>query len=158
LRAGADKIAVNTQFIKDPKFITNLAEHFGSQCIVLSVEAKRKVDSWEAYFDNGREHSSRDVIEWCQEASEKGIGEILLTSVDQEGTQKGYDFELLRRVHDVVNVPVLISGGFGKNDDLIKAFNLGADGVVVANYLHYGKTSVEQLKAYAANAGVMVRS
>lgn len=148
LQSGADKVAINTAAVRNPDLIRQISERFGSQCMVLSIEAKSTTPGkWTAFTDNGREHTNRDVIEWVQEAVELGVGEILLTSVDQEGTQKGFDLELCRAVTNVVEVPVILSGGLGSLDDAKVAVTQGrADAIAVAHALHYNKFSVAQLK------------
>ncbi|ARU41904.1 imidazole glycerol phosphate synthase subunit HisF [Armatimonadetes bacterium Uphvl-Ar1] len=148
LQSGADKVAINTAAVRNPDLIRQISERFGSQCMVLSIEAKSTTaGKWTAFTDNGREHTNRDVIEWVQEAVELGVGEILLTSVDQEGTQKGFDLELCRAVTNVVEVPVILSGGLGSLDDAKVAVSQGrADAIAVAHALHYNKFSVAQLK------------
>jgi cyclase len=148
LQSGADKVAINTAAIRNPDLIRQISERFGSQCMVLSIEAKSTtLGNRTAFTDNGREHTNRDVIEWVQEAVELGVGEILLTSVDQEGTQKGFDLELCRAVTNVVEVPVILSGGLGSLDDAKVAVSHGkADAIAVAHALHYNKFTVAQLK------------
>ena len=146
LRCGADKVAINTAAVKRPKLISEVAQKFGSQCMVLSVEAKRSGDDWEAYTDNGREHTGRKVLEWVEEAVELGAGEILLTSVDREGTRKGFDVELTRRVASSVGVPVIASGGCGGVSHVREVVSQGrADAVAVADALHYGRHCVAEL-------------
>lgn len=150
LRIGADKIAVNTAAIKNPNLITEVAKDFGSQCFVLSIEAKRNgTQSWECYVDNGREHTGKSVLDWVQEAEDRGAGEILLTSIDFEGTQSGFDIELVQLVADRVGVPVIASGGAGKLSDVThlkeKAPYLG--GVAIAHLLHYGKATIPELRS-----------
>jgi imidazole glycerol-phosphate synthase subunit HisF len=148
LQSGADKVAINTAAIRNSDLIRQISERFGSQCMVLSIEAKSITPGkWTAFTDNGREHTNRDVIEWVQEAVELGVGEILLTSVDQEGTQKGFDLELCRAVTNVVEVPVILSGGLGSLNDAKVAVSQGrADAIAVAHALHYNKFTVAQLK------------
>ncbi len=160
LKCGADKIAINTAAIKRPKLIQEVADHFGSQCMVLSVQAKKISEGkWEAYYDNGREKTGKDVIEWVKEGYQLGAGEILLTSVDQEGGQRGFDIELIRAVADVVPIPVIASGGMGKPEDYQKAVYEGhADAVAAASILHYGRYSIQEIKRSAQQAGINVRS
>ena len=160
LRAGADKVAINTAATKQPTLITELAERFGSQCVVLSVEAmkRRDGDGWEAYTDNGREKTGLDVVEWVQQAAALGAGEILLTSVDQESTQRGFDESLVRAVVDVVSIPVIASGGMGSVEDFDTVVqSAGADAVAAAHVLHYDKLTIAEIKKAAAERGMAVR-
>jgi cyclase len=159
LRAGADKVALNTAAIARPQLIREIAEALGSQCIVLSVEAKRRPGGgWEALTDNGREHSGRDVIEWVTEAEALGAGEIMITSVDMEGTRKGFDHELLRAVRDRVSIPVIGCGGAGSAEDVIAAVrDDGLDAVACASLFHYGLCPLPDLKDRLAAAGIEVR-
>ena len=159
LRAGADKVAVNTAAVARPELITEIARRFGSQCMVLSVEAKQTdAHQWEVFTDNGREHTGRDVVSWVKEAVELGAGEILLTSVDREGTRKGYDVALINAVTSVVSVPVIASGGMGKPEDIFPAVTLGgADAVAMADILHYGRATVGIIRNTAKQAGFIVR-
>jgi cyclase len=158
LRAGADKVAINTAAIKNPKIITDIAMRFGSQCMVLSVQAKRNKEGWEAYFDNGREHSGRDAIEWASRGQDLGAGEIILTSVDKEGTGDGFDLELIRTVTDEVDIPVVASGGMGKLEDLVGAVRkAGADAIAMAHVLHYGIYSVPEIRRYCIEESIPVR-
>lgn len=159
LRAGADKLAVNTAAIKRPELISEISQKFGSQCMVLSIEAKQlSSGKWEAYYDNGRERTGIDVVEWAQRGCELGAGEILLTSVDMEGRQKGFDCELVRAVSGAVSIPVIASGGMGSNEDFVQVVREGcADAVAVAGMLHYGKTTVPEIRAYARGCGLHVR-
>lgn len=139
LRSGADKVAINTACMSNPSLINELANRFGSQCVVLSIEAKKTSKGhWEAYTDNGREKTGKDVLSWVLEAVERGVGEVLLTSVDQEGTKKGFDVELVKMVTDKISVPVIASGGMGEIAHIFKVINEGAaDAVALANVLHY---------------------
>lgn len=160
LAMGADKVAVNTAAIKRPELITEIAEAFGSQCMVLSIQAKKsrtQEGKWEAYYDNGRQHSGLDVVEWAKRGVELGAGEILLTSVDCEGLQHGMDLELIRAVTEAVDVPVICGGGVGCAQDVVDAANAGASAVATAALLHYKKATVPQLKADIRAAGVEVR-
>ncbi len=138
LRSGADKVAINTAAIKNPGLISEGAEAFGSQCIVLSIEAKRGNGGYQAFTDNGREPTGRDVFDWAGEAVELGAGEILLTSIDKEGTGKGYDLEVCSRIAESVPVPVILCGGCGRPEHLTEAVNTGkADAVSAASIFHY---------------------
>jgi imidazole glycerol-phosphate synthase subunit HisF len=159
LRSGADKIALNTAAITRPELLSEIAEEFGSQAVVLSVEAKRlNSGRWEAYTHNGREHSGRDVVEWVEEAETRGVGELLLTSVDQEGTRKGFDIGLLNTIADLVRIPVIASGGMGSVDDLVSAVEKGrADAVAMADILHYDRMTVEAIRREALIANINIR-
>jgi len=159
LRAGADKVAINTAAVADPGLITSIARRFGSQCMVLSVEAKHiRQDRWEVYTNNGRERTGLDVIEWIKRGVAMGAGEILLTSIDKEGTRKGFDIELVKAVSTEVNVPIIASGGMGKLEDLLLVVNKGgADAVAMADILHYKRTDIGKIRAIAKNAGLGVR-
>ena len=159
LRCGADKVAVNTGAVANPKLISDIAQRFGSQCMVLSVEAKRiGPDRWEAYTDNGREDTGLDVVEWIKRGVALGAGEVLLTSVDQEGTRKGFDVALLRAVTGEVAVPVIASGGMGTMDHLLEVVQNGqADAVAMADLLHYGRATLADMRRAARAAGIPVR-
>jgi cyclase len=158
LRAGADKIAINTAAVKNPQLIRDIAQTFGSQCLVLSIEAKRKNDSWEAYTDNGREKTGLDVIEWVKRGADLGAGEIMVTSVDQEGTRKGFDIQLVRAVSDAVTLPIIASGGMGNVDHLVAVVKEGhADAVAMADILHYRHSTLPEIRKAALSAGVSVR-
>lgn len=159
LKSGADKVAINTGAIRNPELIKEVSETWGSQCMVLSIEAKRNPNGvgWEAFTDNGREHTDRDVVEWVQEAVALGAGEILLTSVDREGTQKGFDTELCAAVTNVVEVPVILSGGMGTLSHATDAVQSGADALAVAHVLHYDKLSVDHIRGAVRDAGFVVR-
>lgn len=159
LRCGADKVAVNTAAVANPGLISEIARRFGSQCMVLSVEAKQiGPDRWEAYTDNGRERTGLDVIEWVKRGASLGAGEILLTSVDREGTRKGFDISLLRAVTQEVAVPVIASGGMGKPEDVVDAVRQGeADAVAMADILHYRRATVGDIRSVAQASGIGVR-
>lgn len=158
LRAGADKVAINTAAINRPELINEIAEAFGSQCMVLSVQAKQQNNSWEAYSDQGREHTRRDVMDWVLEGQERGAGEILLTSIDCEGTRKGFDIQLTRLVSDAVTIPVIASGGMGTFDHFRDVIDVGhADAVAIAHVFHYGEMTIEELRTKARGAGINVR-
>ena len=159
LRCGADKVAINTAAVARPQLLGEVAKRFGSQCMVLSIEAKRaSAGGWEAYTDNGREHTGVDVVEWARRAVDLGAGEILLTSVDREGTRKGFDIELTRAVADAVSVPVIASGGMGVPAHLIEAVREGhADAVAMADVLHYKRCSFAEMRGAARAAAIAVR-
>jgi cyclase len=160
LRSGADKVAVNTAAVANPTLISDIARRFGSQCMVLSIEAKQiGPDRWEVYTDNGRERTGLDVISWVKQGVSLGAGEILLTSVDREGTRKGFDIQMIRAVTQEVGVPVIASGGMGKPEHLIDAVRGGgADAVAMADILHYGRASVGDIRHAAQTAGIEVRN
>ncbi len=160
LRAGADKVAVNTSATKRPAIITELAERFGSQSVVLSVEAVKcsKGDGWEVYTDNGREKTGLDVVNWVRQGVSLGAGEIILTSVDKEGTKRGFDEELVRAVNDSVNIPVIASGGMGSFADFESVVkSAGASAVAAAHVLHYEELSIAEIKRDAIESGIAVR-
>jgi cyclase len=159
LRYGADKVAVNTAAVANPQLITDISRRFGSQCMVLSIEAKQVgLNRWEVFTDNGRERSGLDVLEWVRRGVEMGAGEILLTSVDREGTRKGFDIALVKAVTAEVSVPVIASGGMGKPEDLVEVVQEGgADAVAMADILHYNRADVGQIRTLAEAAGLGVR-
>lgn len=159
LRCGADKVAVNTAAVASPQLISDIARRFGSQCMVLSIEAKQVGPGrWEAYTNNGRELSGLDVIEWVKRGVAMGAGEVLLTSVDREGTRKGFDIALVKAVTAEVSVPVIASGGMGKTADLLAAVrDGGADAVAMADILHYGRAGIGEIRAFAESSGLNVR-
>lgn len=158
LRAGADKVSINTAAIKKPDIISSVARRFGSQCMVASIQAKRNGSGWEAYYDNGRERSGLDVIEWAKKLQLLGAGEILLTSVDREGTAKGFDIELVKAVTDVVTIPVIAGGGMGELEDIKSVVDeTHVDALAMAHVLHYGILTVHEIRDYCTNAGLPVR-
>lgn len=159
LRSGADKVAINTAATRRPELITEVAKMFGSQCMVLSVEAKKTSSGhWEVYTDNGREHTGMDVLDWVNRGVELGAGEILLTSVDQEGTRRGFDVDLIRSVTQNVTVPIISSGGMGTIEHLVDVVMQGmADGVAMADILHYNRYSLCQIRNAAIEARLEVR-
>lgn len=148
LKSGADKVALNTAAINSPSLLSEIADTFGSQCVVLSVEAKRQDNGdWEAYTDNGRERTGLAVTDWIAKASRTGVGEILLTSIDREGTRKGFDLELLNRARQVTDLPLIISGGFGEPKDFTNAIRMGADAIAIADALHYRRFSLSEIRS-----------
>ena len=159
LKAGADKVSMNTAAIKDPSIIKEGAEKFGNQCIVLAVDAKRNGEnSWEVYINGGRTPTGIDCLEWVKKAVSLGAGEILLTSMDADGTKNGYDIPLTRAVSEAVNVPVIASGGAGKLEHFYEVLTEGkADAVLAASVFHYGEFSIRQVKEYLKSRGVEVR-
>jgi cyclase len=159
LDAGADKVSINSAAIARPDLIDELAAQFGAQCVVLAIDAKRAQaeESWDAYVAGGRTPTGRDVIAWAREAVERGAGEILLTSMDRDGSNAGYDLELTSAVAEAVGVPVIASGGAGEIEHLVEALKAGADAVLCASIFHYGHHTVGEVKRYLANAGIAVR-
>ncbi len=157
LRAGADKVALNTAPLDEPELIDALARRFGSQCVVLSVDAARREGTWEVVTHGGRRPRGRDAVEWIVEGVERGAGEILLTSIDADGTRGGYDLELLREVCGRVAVPVIASGGAGELQHLAEAIEAGAAAVLAASIFHQGTYTVAEVKSYLARRGFPVR-
>ncbi len=159
LRAGADKVAINTAAVKRPELITEVSRTFGSQCMVSSIEVKRMGPrQWEVFTDNGREHSGFDAIEWAKRVVALGAGEILLTSVDQEGTRKGFDVELVKAISSVVSIPVIASGGMGSMQHLLDVCKQGhADAVCIADVLHYRRLELGEIKKQVLQNGIPVR-
>ncbi len=159
LKAGADKISVNSAAVKNPEIISDGAKKFGSQCVVLAVDAKRKESGgWEVFVNGGRTPTGLDCIEWVKKAVALGAGEILLTSMDADGTKDGYDIELTRTVAECVNVPVIASGGAGELEHFYRVLTEGkADAVLAASVFHYGKYTVRRVKDYLAGRGVNCR-
>jgi cyclase len=179
LDAGADKVSINSAALQRPELLDELALRFGSQCVVLAIDAKARTvrvgevsgsnpgapmeapiapRGWEAYLAGGRTPTGRDVIEWAREAVERGAGEILLTSMDRDGTSNGYDLPLTRAVSEAVSVPVIASGGAGELDHLAQALQGGADAALCASIFHYGRYTIPEAKAHLAAAGIEVRA
>lgn len=159
LDAGADKVAVNSAAVSRPELIDELSAQFGVQCVVLAVDAKRREDGsgWEVYVAGGRTPTGRDVVEWAREGARRGAGEILLTSMDRDGSHDGYDLPLTKAVAEAVSVPVIASGGAGQLDHLVDALEAGADAVLCASIFHYGRYTVDDVKRHLAAAGVPIR-
>ncbi len=160
LNAGADKVSVNSAAIKNPALISEAAKKFGSQCVVCAIDAKRKADSsgWEVYLNGGRVNTGLDALKWAKEAERLGAGEILLTSMDCDGTKAGYDLELTRAVSQSVKIPVIASGGAGAMEHFLDAFTIGkADAVLAASLFHFKEIEIKDLKKYLAENGESVR-
>lgn len=158
LRSGADKVAVNTAAVARPELIREIAGRFGSQCMVLSIEAKQDGPRWEAYTDNGREHTGLDAVEWASRGAELGAGEILLTSVDREGTRSGFDLELVHAVATAVDIPVIASGGMGTIEHVVDVVERGAaDAVAIADALHYDRVDLGDIRRALLDRGISVR-
>jgi cyclase len=157
LDAGADKVSVNSAAVARPELIDELAAQLGSQCVVLAIDAKARDGAWEVYVAGGRTPTGRDAVAWAREGVARGAGEILLTSMDRDGTNAGYDLALTRAVADAVTVPVIASGGAGELDHLVDALRAGADAVLCASIFHYGRHTMAEVKAHLAAAGIAVR-
>jgi imidazole glycerol-phosphate synthase subunit HisF len=157
LDAGADKVSVNSAALQRPELIDELAGRFGAQCVVLAIDAKAAGDGWQAFLAGGRTPTGRDAVAWAHEAGDRGAGEILLTSMDRDGTSAGYDLGLTRAVSEAVEVPVIASGGAGRLEHLTDAVRAGADAVLLASILHYGQHTVSEVKARLAADGIPVR-
>jgi cyclase len=162
LDAGADKVSVNSAALARPELIGELAEVFGAQCVVVAIDAKRRSGSaeplWDVYVNGGRDPADREAVDWAREAAERGAGEILLTSMDRDGTTDGYDLELTRTVADAISIPVIASGGAGELEHLSEAIEDGhADAVLCASIFHYGTYRVRDAKAFMSEAGIPVR-
>ncbi|HEU4615894.1 MAG TPA: imidazole glycerol phosphate synthase subunit HisF [Kofleriaceae bacterium] len=159
LLAGADKIAVNTAAIRRPELVREIAERFGSQAIVVAVDAKRRPDGgWEVFSHGGRTPEGLDAIDWCKRVADIGAGELLVTSMDRDGTGLGYDLELIRTVATSVSVPVIASGGVGKLADLADGLLAGADAVLAASIFHFGQHTIGEAKAFLTGRGLAIRS
>jgi len=160
LDAGADKVSVNSAALARPELLAELGDHFGAQCVVIAIDAKREEGGWGVYVNGGRKRvDGRDAVGWAEEAVERGAGEVLLTSMDRDGTTDGYDLELTRAVADAVSVPVIASGGAGEPDHLVEAVREGhADAVLCASIFHYGRHTVAEAKERMERAGIPVRS
>ncbi len=158
LRAGADKVSVNSAAIKRPNLINEASAKFGSQCVVTAIDAKRKGESWEVYINGGRVPMGIDAVEWAVECEKRGAGEILLTSMDEDGQKKGYDLALTKAVSEKVNIPVIASGGAGALEHFYDAFTQGkADAVLAASLFHFGEIPIPKLKKYLNEKGISVR-
>jgi cyclase len=159
LQAGADKVSINSAAVARPELIDELAEHFGAQCVVLAIDAKARPDgeAWEVFVAGGRTPTGLDAVAWAREGVARGAGEILLTSMDRDGTKDGYDLPLTAAVAGAVDVPVIASGGAGDLDDLVAALQAGADAALVASLFHFGEFTVAEAKARLLEAGVAVR-
>ncbi len=158
LEAGADKIAVNTAAIRTPQLVYEIASRFGNQAIVVAVDAKRKDTAWEVFSHGGRTPEGLDVLEWCKRCADLGAGELLVTSMDRDGTGKGYDLDLIRQISSAVTVPVIASGGVGKLEDLADGLLAGADAVLAASIFHFGTYTIGEARTYLASRGLEVRS
>jgi len=158
LNAGADKVSVNTAAVKDPSFVERASKRFGSQCIVIAIDAKRKGEGWEVFTHGGRTPTGIDAVAWASKMEEMGAGEILLTSMDRDGTKDGYDIDLTRTIAEATSIPVIASGGVGNLEHLYEGLVLGkASAVLAASIFHYREYSIAQVKSFLRNRGVVVR-
>jgi len=157
LDAGADKVAVNSAAVARPELVAELADVFGAQCVVLAIDAKRRGDGFEVYVAGGRTPTGRDAVAWAREGVSRGAGEIMLTSMDRDGTKDGYDLELTRAIAGAVDVPVIASGGAGEPRHLVEGLAAGADAVLCASIFHYGEYTIPQVRSSLLSAGVPLR-
>ena len=158
LKAGADKVSINTAAINSPNLIKEAAEKFGSQCIVVAIDAKKIKNKWKIFVKGGRQATGLDAIKWAKKVENLGAGEILLTSMDKDGTKGGYDLKLTRKISESVNIPIIASGGAGSLESIAKVFNEGkADAALAASIFHYKKYSIKQAKRYLQKKGIEVR-
>jgi len=161
LNAGCDKVSINTSAVKNPNFVKKSSDKFGSQCIVLAIDAKRKpgaIDKWEVYINGGRDNTNIDAIEWAKKGTSLGAGEILLTSMDYDGTKNGYDIQLTKKVCESVSVPVIASGGCGNLEHIYEVLTVGeAEAALAASIFHFREYSVRQAKEYLHKRGVQIR-
>jgi len=158
LNVGCDKVSINSAAIRRPEFVNEGAKRFGSQCIVVAIDAKRVGDSWNVFINGGRIDTGKDAIEWAKEVFDRGAGEILLTSMDKDGTKSGYDLELTAKISEAVDIPVIASGGAGTMEHIKDAFTIGkADAALAASIFHYQEIDIMELKHYLAKNGIPVR-
>ena len=159
LKAGADKVAVNSSAVANPQLIKDCAEKFGSQCVVVAIDSRREADgSWHVYVAGGRKDTGKDLIEWAKEAVDLGAGEILLTSMDKDGTKSGFDLDMLNAVASVVDVPIIASGGAGNKEHMVEVFQATpATGALAASIFHFGEVSIAETKQAMQEAGIEVR-
>ena len=157
LNCGADKVSINTAAVNNSKIVLESSKKFGSQCIVVAIDAKKKDKTWEIYTHGGRNSTGIDAIEFSIKMEESGAGELLVTSMDKDGTQSGYDIELMNKISSRVNIPIIASGGVGTLDHLVDGINSGASAVLAASIFHYGTFSVKEAKQYLDSKGIPVR-
>jgi imidazole glycerol-phosphate synthase subunit HisF len=162
LRAGADKVSINSSAVRDPDFINRASDRFGNQCIVVAIDARRRQDpnnpGWDVYVRGGRENTGIDALFWAKEAEKRGAGELLITSMDADGTQAGYDIKLTRAIAEAVQIPVVASGGAGNCEHIYAAVTEGkAEAALLASLLHYGQLSVSEIKCYLSDRSISVR-
>ena len=158
LNCGADKVSINTAAVQNPEVVEDSSKKFGSQCIVVAIDAKRTKDKWEIFTHGGRNNSRIDAIEFAKKMEESGAGELLITSMDRDGTQIGYDIELISKISSKINIPIIASGGVGNLDHLVDGIKIGnASAVLAASIFHYGKYSIKEAKEYLDSKGIPVR-
>lgn len=158
LLAGADKVSVNSAAVMHPEIIRESAERFGNQCVVLSIDSKRNDHGgWDVYIEGGRKNTGISVLEWARKGMELGAGEICMNSIDTDGEKKGYDLELMHTLSEQLSIPVIASGGAGKMEDFLKAFEAGSDAALAASVFHFGEIAISDLKKYLAAHGIPVR-
>ncbi|MDR0287665.1 MAG: imidazole glycerol phosphate synthase subunit HisF [Clostridiales bacterium] len=158
LRAGADKVAINSSALKKPEIIADAADKFGSQCVVVAIDAKRNGKLWDTYINGGRVNTGKNAVEWAFEAERLGAGELLVTSMDRDGTKNGYDVELIEQISQNVKIPVIASGGAGRKEHFLEAIKKGhADAVLAASLFHFNEMKIKELKEYLHENGVSVR-
>lgn len=158
LLAGADKVSVNSAAVMHPEIIRESAERFGSQCVVLSIDGKRNDNGgWDVYIEGGRKNTGISVLEWARKGMELGAGEICMNSIDTDGEKNGYDLELMHVLSEQLSIPVIASGGAGKMEDFLKAFEAGSDAALAASVFHFGEIAIPDLKKYLADHGIPVR-
>jgi len=158
LNCGADKVSINTAAVQNPKIVMESSLKFGSQCIVVAIDAKKEANSWKIFTHGGRNKTDIDAIKFAKQMEEYGAGELLVTSMDRDGTQKGYDIDLMQKISETVNIPVIASGGVGNLDHLAEGITKGkANAVLAASIFHYGKYSIKQAKEYLDSKGIPVR-
>ena len=158
LNCGADKVSINTAAVENPKVISDSSKKFGSQCIVVAIDAKKNDDKWEVFTHGGRNNSGLDALEYAKKMENSGAGELLVTSMDRDGTQVGYDVDLISKIASKINIPVIASGGVGNLDHLVNGIKLGnASAVLAASIFHYGKHSIKDAKEYLDSKGIPVR-
>jgi imidazole glycerol-phosphate synthase subunit HisF len=162
LRAGADKVSINSSAVKDPSFVSRASDRFGSQCIVVAIDARRRTDpnnpGWDVYVRGGRENTGLDALSWAKEMAQRGAGELLITSMDADGTQAGYDLDITRTIAEQVEIPVIASGGAGTCDHIREALTDGkAEAALLASLLHYGQLTIPQIKTHLQDRQIPVR-
>jgi len=157
LNSGADKVSLNTSAVKNPELITEAAKQFGSQAIVAAVDVKKVENNYKVFIKGGKEETSLEGFNWCRKVTELGAGEILLTSMDKDGTKSGYDIEFLSNITKQINIPVIASGGAGNKEHFVEAFNNGADACLAASLFHYQELKISELKKYLLQKGIQVR-